>query len=54
MMEAAALSILTASMLGNLNEISEEGIRKLDTVLKTRNLPLPGAPGINKSLVDLY
>lgn len=54
MMEAAALSILTASMLGDLKEISEKGIRKLDTVLKIRNLPLPGAPGVNSSLADLY
>ena len=39
---------------GEIREISREDVRDLDNTMRTRNLPLFGAPGENKSLVDLY
>jgi L-fuculose-phosphate aldolase len=54
MLETAAQSAVTAATLGKIVEIPEEGLRKLENVMKTRNLPIPGLPGVNKSLVDLY
>ena len=54
MLEATAQSAVSAATLGNIVEIPEAGIKKLDNVMKIRNLPMPGLKGVNKSLVDLY
>jgi L-fuculose-phosphate aldolase len=54
MLETTAQSAVTAATLGNIVEIPEEGLRKLERVMKTRNLPMPGLEGVNKSLVELY
>jgi L-fuculose-phosphate aldolase len=53
-LEVTAQSLLTALAIGDIGELSREDVRDLDTTMRTRNLPLFGAPGVNKSLVDLY
>jgi len=54
MMEATADSISTALMVGEIHEISKEELLRLENVMKIRNLPLPGLPGVNHSLLDIY
>jgi len=54
LLESVASSILSALRLGPIKELSKQDLRDLDHFLKVRNLPLPGAPGVNESLVDLY
>ncbi len=55
MVEATAISIMTAKILGKINILTKQDVKNLDNVMKTRNLPLPGGPkGNNKSLVDIY
>lgn len=55
LLEMSAYSILKALAAGQkLKELSREAIRGLDNVMKERNCPMFGAPGVNKSLVDLY
>lgn len=54
MLEATAKSVVAALNAGKINEIPARGVKKLENVMKTRNLPLPGLPGYNKNLVDLY
>jgi hypothetical protein len=39
---------------GTLKEMSREAVRDLGNVMRTRNLPLFGAPGVNASLEALY
>jgi len=40
--------------MGEIKELTKADLAKLDYTLKTRNLNMPGAPGVNASLVDLY
>ena len=54
LLELSAQSILAARAAGELKEISADDVRNLSNVMKTRNLPLFGAPGVNKSLEELY
>jgi len=54
MIEATALSSILAQQLGSVNELSRDDVANLDRTLKTRNIPMPGAPGVNASLIDLY
>lgn len=54
MIEATAHSAILAQHMGPVNELSRDDVTHLDRTLKTRNLPMPGAPGVNQSLVDLY
>jgi L-fuculose-phosphate aldolase len=53
-LETSSISILSALPNGGLKEISREDVRDLDKTIKTRNLPLIGAPGVNSSLLELY
>jgi L-fuculose-phosphate aldolase len=53
-LETTSISILSALPNGGLKEISKEDVRNLDKTMKTRKLPLVGAPGVNASLVDLF
>jgi hypothetical protein len=51
----SACSILKALSTGEkLKELTEKEVRDLDNVVKKRNSPMFGAPGVNNSLVDLY
>ena len=55
LLEMSALSIIQAlSMDKKLREIDKKGVEDLWNVMVARGLPLFGAPGVNKSLVDLY
>lgn len=54
LLEMTAESLLPALALGGIKEISKEDVANLDNILKTRDLPLFGAPGVNESLIDLY
>ena len=55
LLETSAQSIFIALSTGaELKEIPRQELKGLDNVMKTRNLPLFGAPGVNNSLDDLY
>ena len=55
LLEMSAYSILQALATGRpLKELTREALLGLDNVMKERNCPMFGAPGVNKSLVDLY
>ena len=43
-----------AMQVGGIKELSREDVRRLGNVMKARNLPLYGAPGVNESLEALY
>jgi len=53
-LEMTAKSILLALQAGEIKELDRQSVRDLSNTMKTRNLSLIGAPGINKSLEDLY
>jgi len=54
LLELTSISLLHALSIGEIKEISREDVKGLDKVMTTRGLPLFGAPGVNKSLVDVY
>ena len=54
MLECAARSVLMAMSAGEIKELSREAVRGLSNTMKTRNLPLFGAPGAVQSLEALY
>jgi L-fuculose-phosphate aldolase len=54
MIETSAQSVMLAMASGGVKEISREGVRNLSNVMRTRGVPLPGAPGANLSLESLY
>lgn len=55
LLEMSAYSILRAIVSGQkLKELTVQEVRDLDNVVKKRNSPMFGAPGVHKSLVDLY
>ena len=54
MIEALAQSVSVALACGNVAEIPREEVVKLEKTIKTRGLPLPGLPGHNSGLEELY
>ena len=54
LLEITAHSIIYALQNGGVKELGKEAVRDLGNVMKTRNLPLFGAPGVNKSLEGMY
>ena len=55
LLEMSAYSILQVLAAGReLKELSREDIEGLDNVMKERNCPMFGAPGVYQSLVELY
>lgn len=54
LLELSAKSILLALTVGQIKELNLQNVRDLDNTMRTRSLPLFGAPGINSSLEDLY
>lgn len=55
LLEMTAYSLLRAISSGKqLKELTKENVRDLDNVVKKRSCPMFGAPGVHKSLVDLY
>jgi len=53
-LEISAISILQGLAVGEIKELTREDVQKLENTMKTRNLPMIGAPGANESMVDLY
>lgn len=54
MMEAAAISILVAELLGGGDQLEKKHVQNLERTMKTRNLPMPGAKGKVTGLLDLF
>jgi len=54
LLELTAISILDALRLGGLKEISGEDLRNLENLRRRGGIPLPGRPGVNTSLAELY
>ena len=54
LLEMSAKSILLALQVGEIKELSQQAVCDLGNTMRTRNLPLFGAPDVNKSLEDLY
>ncbi len=54
LLEVTSVSIVHALSIGGIKELSREDVQDLDKVMAARKLPVLGAPGVNKSLIDLY
>jgi len=54
LLEMSAKSILLALQAGDIKELDRQAVRDLSNTMQTRSLPLFGAPGVNKSLEELY
>ena len=54
MLEVTAQSAIIASSLGKVVELSDQEISDLENVMRIRNLPMPGKPGMVKNLLELY
>lgn len=54
LLEQTSLSLISAAALGRIKEIGPDDLRNLDRIMEKRGLPMFGAPGVHKSLVDLY
>ena len=54
MVEVSAISILAALAAGGVKEIPREEVENLSKTVVTRELPMIGAPGANKSYIDLF
>jgi L-fuculose-phosphate aldolase len=53
-LEVTSQTLVAALAFGDIKEISKADVQDLDNTMRTRSLPLFGAPGENESLVDLY
>lgn len=54
LLESSAQSLLTALSVGPVRELTMESVRDLGNVMKTRDLPLFGAPGVNATLEGMF
>jgi L-fuculose-phosphate aldolase len=54
LLELSAQSVLLALSVGEIKELDRQAVRDLSNTMRTRGLPLFGAPGINAALEDLY
>ena len=54
LLEMTAQSIVMALQMGRIKELDRQAVIGLGNVMKTRKLPLFGAPGVNQSLEALY
>jgi L-fuculose-phosphate aldolase len=54
LLEMSAKSILLALQVGDIKELDQQSVRDLGNTMRTRSLPLFGAPDVNKSLEELY
>jgi L-fuculose-phosphate aldolase len=53
-LEMTAKSVILALQVGEIKELDLPAVRDLNNTMKTRNLPMMGAPGVNRSLEELY
>jgi L-fuculose-phosphate aldolase len=54
LLEMSAKSILLALQVGEIKELDYQAVKNLGNTMRTRGLPLFGAPGVNKCLEELY
>ena len=54
LLEMSAKSILLALQMGDIKELDRKAVIDLSKTMQTRDLALVGAPGVNKSLEELY
>jgi L-fuculose-phosphate aldolase len=54
LLEVTAQSVLLALQAGGIKALDREAVVRLGNVMRTRDLPLFGAPGVNQSLEDMY
>jgi L-fuculose-phosphate aldolase len=54
LVETTAQSIVAALQIGEIQELNREAVTGLGNVMRKRNLPICGAPGVNPSLEALY
>jgi L-fuculose-phosphate aldolase len=54
LLEMSAKSILLALQMGDIKELDRSAVCDLGNTMRTRSLPLFGAPGVNASLEELY
>lgn len=54
LLESSVNSMLKAHSVGPLKELTKEAVTNLGNVMKTRDLPLFGAPGVNGTLEGMY
>ena len=54
LLEMSAKSILLGLQIGEIKELEKDEVKNLANTMRTRSLPMFGAPGVNESLVDLY
>jgi hypothetical protein len=54
LIECTSKSIIAALSSGKLKSLSKDDVTDLENTRTTRNMPLPGKPGVWKSLVDCY
>ena len=53
-LESTAHSVIMAIQAGGVKELDRKAVRDLSNVMRTRSLPLFGAPGVVNSLEELY
>ncbi len=53
-LESTAHSVIMAIQAGGVKELDRKAVRDLSNVMRTRALPLFGAPGVVNSLEELY
>jgi len=53
-LEMTAKSVILALQAGEIKELDRLAVRDLSNTMKTRNLAIMGAPGVNRSLEELY
>jgi L-fuculose-phosphate aldolase len=54
LLEVTTQSMLQALQAGGIKELDREAVVRLGNVMRTRNLPLFGAPGVHQSLESIY
>lgn len=53
-LEMTAKSVILALQVGEIKVLDRQAVRDLSNTMRTRSLPLMGAPGVNRSLEELY
>ncbi len=54
LLEMTSVTLTAAAPYGEIKEIAKPDVHNLDNIMQKRGLPMFGAPGVNKSLLDLY
>lgn len=54
MLETTAKTLAIAELLGGARPLTREQVSELTGIVRARNLPIPGLPGRNSDLAELY